>query len=303
MCRVSAERLPLVATAPVPTINFALPSLAWAALRRRAMWAAAAINSSDSSAMCRAQRSRRLCDVDTALLEREAADLAKRGEKVATCRDIRKVLDDKSIDAVIMATPNHWHALDTIWACQAGKDVYVEKPLAQHLRRPADGRRGAESTAASSSTARRAAPSTALRQAFHFLHAGEIGPIRFGPWPPCTAGKGSARPPAPRRFPPRVDYDSWCGPVAKAAAPRPALALRLALVLEHRHGEMATTAYTSWTSAAGHWAERLPRRAMSLGGRFVFNDAGQTPNTQLALAWISVPVPMIYEIHNLPEAA
>jgi len=74
-----------------------------------------------------------LCDVDAALLQREAADMSKRGHKVATCRDLRKVLDDKSIDAVVIATPDHWHCLAAVWACQAGKDVYVEKPMSHNL--------------------------------------------------------------------------------------------------------------------------------------------------------------------------
>ena len=74
-----------------------------------------------------------LCDVDSAHLERESTSLKDRGVKFAVYRDIRKLLDDKNIDAVVVATPNHWHALATIWACQAGKDVYVEKPLAYNI--------------------------------------------------------------------------------------------------------------------------------------------------------------------------
>src|SRR5688572_19962501 len=70
-----------------------------------------------------------LCDVDQRFLDREAQPLKDRSEAIATFRDIRKVLEDKTIDAVVIALPNHWHALGTVWACQAGKDVYVEKPF------------------------------------------------------------------------------------------------------------------------------------------------------------------------------
>src|SRR5262249_54535691 len=69
-----------------------------------------------------------VCDVDQAHLDREAPAFTDRGEKVATYRDPRRVFDDQTIDAVVIALPNHWHALATVWACQAGKDVYVEKP-------------------------------------------------------------------------------------------------------------------------------------------------------------------------------
>ena len=64
-----------------------------------------------------------LCDVDQAFLDREVQPFKDRGETVAAYTDLRRVLDDKGIDAVVIATPNHWHALATVWACQAGKDV------------------------------------------------------------------------------------------------------------------------------------------------------------------------------------
>ena len=74
-----------------------------------------------------------LCDPDLNILAQRAKEFdgkneAKTGKKVKQVQDLRKVFEDKDIDAVSVATPNHWHALATIWACQAGKDVYVEKP-------------------------------------------------------------------------------------------------------------------------------------------------------------------------------
>ena len=74
-----------------------------------------------------------ICDADQAVLDREAQKFKERNETVTTYRDYRKLLDDKDIDAVITATPNHWHALVTVWACQAGKDVYVEKPISHDI--------------------------------------------------------------------------------------------------------------------------------------------------------------------------
>ena len=74
-----------------------------------------------------------LCDVDQAHLDRETQLFKDRGEAIATHRDLRRVFDDKSIDAVVIALPNHWHALATVWACQAGKDVYCEKPFSYDL--------------------------------------------------------------------------------------------------------------------------------------------------------------------------
>src|SRR6476660_3279639 len=120
-----------------------------------------------------------LCDVDQAHLEREAKLFKDRGEEVATYRDLRKVLDDKTIDAVVVALPNHWHALATVWACQAGKDVYVEKPFSYDLWE------GKQMVAAARKYGRMVQvgtqnrQSTLLRQAFDYLHSGQIGSIRY----------------------------------------------------------------------------------------------------------------------------
>ena len=74
-----------------------------------------------------------LCDIDGQVLRQRTAEVEKLGFRPKTYTDIRKLLDDKSIDAVSIATPNHWHSLMAIWACQAGKDVYVEKPCSHNL--------------------------------------------------------------------------------------------------------------------------------------------------------------------------
>ena len=75
-----------------------------------------------------------LCDVDESVLNQRLSQVEeKSGKKPAAFTDMRKVFDDKSIDVVSFATPNHWHALGTIWACQAGKDVYVEKPASHNI--------------------------------------------------------------------------------------------------------------------------------------------------------------------------
>src|SRR3954471_2166621 len=73
-----------------------------------------------------------LCDCDQAVLDRGRAAFEKKNQKVETCIDIRKLLENKDVDVVSIATPNHWHSLAGIWACQAGKDVYVEKPVSHN---------------------------------------------------------------------------------------------------------------------------------------------------------------------------
>ena len=75
-----------------------------------------------------------LCDADRAQVEKRASAFEKKyGRKVKTYTDARELLEDKNIDAISSATPNHWHSLITIWACQAGKDVYIEKPVSHNI--------------------------------------------------------------------------------------------------------------------------------------------------------------------------
>src|SRR5437762_2673717 len=120
-----------------------------------------------------------LCDVDQAHLEREAHPFKDRGEEVALYRDLRRVLDDKTIDAVVIALPNHWHALATVRACQAGKDVYVEKPFSYNLWE------GQQMVAAARKHGRMVQvgtqnrSSSLLREAFEYSHSGQIGSIRY----------------------------------------------------------------------------------------------------------------------------
>ena len=74
-----------------------------------------------------------ICDPDRSFLDREKKKFQDRHETIDTYLDYRKLLEDKSIDVVVTASPNHWHGLVTVWGCQAGKDVYVEKPVSHNI--------------------------------------------------------------------------------------------------------------------------------------------------------------------------
>src|SRR3989454_6620073 len=151
-----------------------------------------------------------LCDVDQAHLDREAKAFKDRGEEVATHRDLRRVFDDKTIDAVVIALPNHWHALATVWACQAGKDVYVEKPFSYNLWE------GKQMVAAARKYGRmvqigtQGRSSTLLRGAFDYLRSGEIGSIRYAHALVYRARDGIGTVSTPTPVPATVDYDLWC---------------------------------------------------------------------------------------------
>ena len=156
-----------------------------------------------------------LCDVDQAHLDREAKPFKDRDEQIATHRDLRRVLDDKTIDAVVIALPNHWHALATVWACQAGKDVYVEKPFSYNLWE------GEQMVAAARKYGRMVQvgtqnrSSTLLRQVFDYLRSGQIGSIRYAHALVYRARDGIGTVNKPTPLPDTVDYDLWCGPAPK----------------------------------------------------------------------------------------
>ncbi len=240
-----------------------------------------------------------LCDVDQAHLDRELQPFKDRGEDVAAYVDLRRVLDDKSIDAVVVATPNHWHALATVWACQAGKDVYVEKPFSYNIWE------GRQMVAAARKFGRMVQVGTQnrsspiLRQAFDYLRSGELGAIRFAHSLVYRARDGIGKVSAPTPLPATVDYDLWCGPAPKIPLMRKQLHYEWHWFWATGNGEMGNNGIH--VNDLCRWAlgqNQPPPRAMSIGGRFAFNDCGETANTQIAL-FDYHPAPIICEVRNV----
>lgn len=243
-----------------------------------------------------------LCDVNSEFLARETRPFKDRGEEVATHTDLRRVLDDKNIDAVVVALPNHWHSLATVWACQAGKDVYVEKPFSYNLWE------GRQAVAATRKYGRivqvgmQNRSSSLLRNTFDSLRGGKLGPIRFAHAlvyrPRTSIGKVTAPTPTPDT----VDYDLWCGPAPKAPLMRKQLNYEWHWFWDTGNGEMGNNGIhvidiCRW--ALGH--NGFPPRAISIGGRFAFDDCGETANTQVALFDYDA-APILCEVRNVKTA-
>ena len=240
-----------------------------------------------------------LCDVDQAFLDRELKPFKDRGESVASYTDLRRVFDDKTIDAVVIATPNHWHGLATVWACQAGKDVYVEKPFCHNLWE------GRQMAAAARRYGRMVQVGTQnrssglLRRTFDSLRAGELGPIRYAHALVYRQRDGIGKVAEPTPPPPTADYDLWCGPAPKLPLMRKQLHYEWHWFWSTGNGEMGNNGVhvidlCRW--ALGH--HEPPPRAMSIGGRFAFDDCGETANTQIAFLDYK-PAPIICEIRNV----
>ena len=240
-----------------------------------------------------------LCDVDRAFLEREAQPFRDRGEPVATHVDLRRVLDDPTIDAVVVALPNHWHALATVWACQAGKDVYVEKPLAHTIWE------GRQMVAAARKHGRMVQVGTQnrssplLRQVFTELRRGELGAIRLARALVYRARDGLGAVHAPTAVPATVDYDLWCGPVPQAPLLRKQLHYEWHWFWATGNGEIGNNGPHAIDLC--RWAlgqDQAPPRVVSVGGRFAFNDCGETANTHLTFLDYQ-PAPILCEIRNV----
>ena len=240
-----------------------------------------------------------LCDVDRTILEDSVEAFKKRGETVSAYTDVRKVLQEKSVDAVVIALPNHWHALATIWACQAGKDVYVEKPFSHDLWE------GRQMVAAATKYDRivqvgtQNRSSTVLRQGFKLLHGGELGAIRYAHALVFRPREGIGRVSAPTPPPPSVDYDLWCGPTPLAPIQRKHLHYEWHWFWDTGNGEMGNNGIHVIDQCRwGLQQNQLPPRVLSLGGRFGALDTAETPNTQIAFFEYQ-PAPLICEVRNL----
>ncbi len=243
-----------------------------------------------------------LCDVDRAHLDREAKPFKDRGEAIATHTDLRRILDDKTIDAVVIALPNHWHALATVWACQAGKDVYIEKPFSHNLWE------GRQMVAAARRYGRMVQvgtqnrSSTFLRRTFDELRGGAMGAIRCAYALVYRARDGIGTVSAPTPVPATVDYDLWCGPAAKIPLMRKQLHYEWHWFWATGNGEMGNNGVHMIDLC--RWAlgcNQPPRSALSIGGRFAFRDCGETANTHIAL--FDYPgAPILCEIRNVRAA-
>ncbi|MGA1525006.1 MAG: Gfo/Idh/MocA family oxidoreductase, partial [Planctomycetota bacterium] len=156
-----------------------------------------------------------LCDADRTVLAQKGEQFEKKyGRKVALVQDYRELLDDPEIDVISIATQNHWHALMAIQACQAGKDVYVEKPVSHNIWEGRQLVRAAEKYGRIVQCGTQSRSNPGLQEAVAFVQNGGLGEIRlarglcYKPRPSI----GHVTNPSP--IPDSVDYDLWCGPAA-----------------------------------------------------------------------------------------
>lgn len=241
-----------------------------------------------------------LCDVDQIVLDKGVKAFADRGQKVEAYRDIRKVLENQDIDAISFATPNHWHSLGVVWATQAGKDVYVEKPISHNVW---EGRKAVEAARKYSRIVQAGTQSRSsygLREAFAWVQAGNMGKIIRARGLCYKRRPSIGKVDGPQPIPPSIDYDLWCGPAPEEPLMRKRLHYDWHWVWPTGNGDLGNQGVHQVDMC--RWAlgiNELSPSVFSIGGRLGYVDDGTTPNTQI-LFHDYKPAPLIFEVRGLP---
>ncbi|HEY6553962.1 MAG TPA: Gfo/Idh/MocA family oxidoreductase [Vicinamibacteria bacterium] len=244
-----------------------------------------------------------ICDPDRGLLARRRDEFAGDKAKLKTFVDIRAMLDDAEIDAVVVATPDHWHALAGVWAMQAGKDVYVEKPLTYCI---GEGRRLVAAARkygriAQTGSQHRSCPAT--RKAREYVQGGKLGKIQWAYAQVFNRRPSIGKAEGPLRIPADVDYDVYAGPATKEPPVRKNLHYDW-----HWQWPMGTGEAANWGAHIMDDALNIagiteaPQAAQAVGGRFGYDDDGETPNTMLVAFQVG-SFPLLAQFRALPMTA
>jgi predicted dehydrogenase len=244
-----------------------------------------------------------LCDIDSTVLARAKATLAGEGVNVKTYVDLRELVASRDVDAVTIATPNHQHSLQGIWACQAGKDVYIEKPVSHNVWE------GRQLVAAAAKYQRvvqcgtQIRSGTGLQEAVAWIRAGHLGRI--------TAARGFCYKrrdsiglaDGPVAIPAGINFDLWCGPAPLVPPKRKRLHYDWHWVHVTGNGDVGNQGIHQMDVARWFLGETgLPRSTLSVGGRLGYVDDGDTPNTQVVIHDYA-SAPLIFEVRGLPAKA
>jgi predicted dehydrogenase len=210
------------------------------------------------------------------------------GSTPRTIQDVRRALDDPNVDAISVATPNHWHALMTVWGCQAGKDVYVEKPCSHNVH---EGRVAVEAARKYDRIVQHGTQSRSSRdwaEVAEVVKSGQYGKLLvsralcYKPRWQKPLGDIGFKPDS--TAPPELDFNLWTGPAAEHAFNANYVHYNWHWFWDFGNGDIGNQGVHQMDIA--RWmipGATLPKSVVSLGGRFGYKDQGQTPNTQVAV--------------------
>ncbi len=248
-----------------------------------------------------------LCDVDSKVLSGGLDHLNKDSKdkiKAQGYSDLRKLFENKDIDAVSIATPNHWHSLASIWAMQAGKDVYVEKPVSHNVW---EGRQMVKCARKHGKIVQTGTQSRSSREgifeAVKWVQAGNLGKIKLARGLCYKRRPSIGKTEGPQTIPDTVDFDLWCGPAPKDELRRAKLHYDWHWQWNYGNGDLGNQGIHQMDIARWFLGEMaLSPRVWSAGGRMGYEDDGQTGNTQIVYHDYE-KAPLIFEVRGLPESA
>lgn len=220
-----------------------------------------------------------LCDVDENVLSQRLAEMAKLGlREPQTYADMRRVLHDSSIDAISIATPNHWHSLQAIWGCQAGKDVYVEKPMSHNWWEGRQLVRAARRYSRIVQHGTNSRSGMAMREGVQKLREGLIGEV-YMTRGLCFKWRKSIGKAPQEPVPAGVDYDLWTGPAPMKPFTRNRFHYNWHWIWDTGNGDFGNQGIHELDVSRWGLDVKYPNKISALGGHFMFDDDQETPNT------------------------
>jgi len=220
-----------------------------------------------------------LCDVDESVLNHRLGDIEKMGlPKPKSYVDVRKLLEDKEIDAISIATPNHWHSLMGIWACQAGKDVYVEKPCSHNTF---EGRQLVRAVKKYNRICQHGSQwrsNPGMVEAMKHLSDGTIGDVYMAR-ALCYKWRASIGHATEESVPAGVHYDLWTGPAPLKPFTKNRFHYNWHWIWDTGNGEVGNQAIHEIDIARAGLGVGFPVSVSAMGGHFMFQDDQETPNT------------------------
>jgi predicted dehydrogenase len=241
-----------------------------------------------------------LCDVDSAVLDRHVAEFKKTGDAPAAFTDVRKLLASGLVDAISVATPNHWHALLGVWAAEHGLHAYIEKPISHDVWEGSQLVAAAHKHRVVIACGSQCRSNPGMQQVIAFARSGALGRLRLARGLCYKRRKSIGPVPANGTAPATVDYDLWLGPAAQQPVRRQQFHYDWHWQWDFGNGDLGNQGVHQMDLC--RWAigsDKLPAAAMAFGGRFGYQDAGETPNTQIV--WLDCgDVPIVFEVRGLP---
>jgi predicted dehydrogenase len=226
-----------------------------------------------------------LCDVDQNVLNERASDVEKAaGYKPRLFSDFRKLLEEKDIDAVIVATPDHWHCLPMVYACQAGKDVYCEKPLANTIQECNVMVKAASRYNRVVQVGQWQRSDPHWKSAVEYVHSGKLGRVRSVRAWSYVGWKGSIPVQPDQPVPAGVDYDFWLGPAPKRPFNINRFHFTFRWFWDYAGGLMTDWGVHLLDYALFGMNQYVPKSVMATGGKYAYpEDAMETPDTLMTL--------------------